>query len=64
MRVSRGAVAALVVAGLLGGVAAGCGGDDDSGEATTKGADHDSGPGDDGPAGHDDGPGDDRGARG
>lgn len=37
MRVSRGAVAALVVAGLLGGVAAGCGGDDDdSGEATTE----------------------------
>ena len=35
MRVSRGAVAAMVVAGLLG-VAAGCGGDDDdSGEQTT-----------------------------
>jgi mono/diheme cytochrome c family protein len=35
MRLSRGAVAALVAAGLLGGVAAGCGDDDDSGEATT-----------------------------
>lgn len=34
MRVSRGAVAAMAVAGLLG-VAAGCGGDDDSGEQTT-----------------------------
>ena len=34
MRMARGAVAAMVVAGLLG-VAAGCGGDDDSGEATT-----------------------------
>jgi mono/diheme cytochrome c family protein len=34
MRVSRGAVAAMVVAGLLG-VAAGCGGDDDSADETT-----------------------------
>ena len=35
MRVSRGAVAALAVAGLLG-VAAGCGGDDDSAGQTTE----------------------------
>ena len=35
MRVSRGAVAALAVAGLLG-VAAGCGGDDDSADQTTE----------------------------
>lgn len=34
MRVSRGAVAAMIVAGLLG-VAAGCGGDDDSADETT-----------------------------
>jgi len=34
MRVSRGAIAAMVVAGLLG-VLAGCGGDDDSGAAET-----------------------------
>ncbi len=34
MRVTRGAIAAMVVAGLLG-VAAGCGGDDDSGDQTT-----------------------------
>jgi mono/diheme cytochrome c family protein len=34
MRVSRGAVAALLVAGVLG-VAAGCGGDDDSADQTT-----------------------------
>jgi cytochrome c551 len=34
MRVSRGAIAAMVVGGLLG-VAAGCGGDDDSADETT-----------------------------
>ncbi len=64
MRVSRGAVAALAVAGLLG-VAAGCGGDDDSGEQTDhRGARHDRAAGDDGAPRHDRGSGHAAGRRG